>query len=234
VTLTGYVPTTRDVLLGLLLHVLLGEFLGYGSILPLAILPISFLTGGHAAPLLDAYAWELVILALLVPYLSRRDLRGPAALWLERIDWPRLATLAVLAYLAILIGDMVLDDLWPTPNTTPDDDISADFDRLRPDPLAFAGYAACITVVGPVVEELVFRGLFYAHIRARLGAPLTIAITGSLFGLLHGGPPSYALSIVLTGIVLGCLREWTGGVATPIAAHILNNMIASLGDFDLS
>ena len=81
-----------------------------------------------------------------------------------------------------------------------------------------------------MVEELVFRGWLYAHLRARFRALPTIVLTGALFGLLHGGPPGYALSIAISGMIYGALREWTGGIVAPTATHILNNTIATLGD----
>jgi membrane protease YdiL (CAAX protease family) len=225
-----WVPTGRDVLLGFALHVVLGGLLGFGSILPIDFLQFPLFAGGEYAPVLDAYGWELVILAVIIPYLCRQDLAGREALWIERIDWSLVAVLAIGAYMLILLSDLAIEALLPTPGSTPDDGISADLNDLRDTPFGFALFAACISFVGPIVEEVVFRGLLFAHIRARLGALPTIAITGALFGLLHGGPPSYAASIVATGLILGVLREWTGGIVAPTAAHVLNNLIATLAD----
>lgn len=209
---------------------MLGGLLGFGSILPFDFLHFPLFAGGTYAPVLDAYVWELVILSIIIPYLCRNDLAGREALWIERIDWSLVLILAVGAYMLILLSDLVIEALLPTYGATPSDGIASDFDDLRETPLGLALFAASISLVGPVVEEVVFRGLLYAHIRAYLGALPTIAITGALFGLLHGGPPAYAASIVATGIILGALREWTGGIVAPTAAHILNNLIATVAD----
>lgn len=220
-------PTTRDVVLGFLLHILLGELLGVGSIFPFA-LPIAIFDGAAATPLLDAYAFEVVIFCLLIPYLCRRDISGAAALWLNRIDPGRVAALAAGAFLVSYLGGFLIDAVLGVADWTPDDDIRQDFDSQGDSPIGYFLYAMVPVTIAPVVEELVFRGLLFTHIRSKLGPVPTIAISGALFGLLHGGPPSYAASIVLSGIVFGLLRERTGGVTVPIAAHLLNNAIATL------
>lgn len=217
-------------LLGVALHVALGTLLGYGSILPFQLPDLS-LFGEAALPAgLDDYAWEVVILSALLPYLCRRDIAGREALWLDRADWGYVLVLVIGAFMLGTVAELAIDGLWPTPGGTPDDGIRAELEDLRYAPLDFALYATCISVVGPVVEELVFRGWLYAHLRARLGALPTIFLTGALFGLLHGGPIGYAISIAVSGMIYGALRELTGGIVAPTAAHILNNTIATLGD----
>lgn len=208
----------------------LGILFGYGSILPFDLPQLS-LFGETALPsALDEYAWEVVILSALLPYLCRRDVAGRDALWIDRTDWSLVLVLVIGAFMLGILADFAIESLLPTPGSTPDDGIRAELGDLRYTPLDFALYATCISLVGPVVEELVFRGWLYAHLRAHLGALPTILLTGALFGLLHGGPLGYAISIAVSGMIYGALREWTGGIVAPTATHILNNTIATLGD----
>lgn len=211
--------------LGFLLHVFLGELLGVGSIFPVTLGIGIFGHGGST--LVDACAWEIVIFSLLLPYLARPDLAGPAALWLERVG-PWTALRIALAVFAInYLASDIIHAVLGTPDSTPDDRIDQEFEDLQKHPLGYALFALIVVVLGPVIEELVFRGLIQTHVRAKLGPALGIAISGALFGLLHGGPPPYAASLVFTGIVLGILREKTGGVTVPIAAHIVHNTLAT-------
>jgi membrane protease YdiL (CAAX protease family) len=225
-----WVPTGRDMLLGLALHVALGTLLGYGSILPIDLSQLSLFDGVVLPSALDEYAWELVILSALLPYLCRHDIAGREALWIDRTDWSLILVLVIGAFMLDIVSEFAIDGLLPTPSSTPDENIREGLGDLRDAPLDLALYAACISLVGPVVEELVFRGWLYTHLRARLPALPTIVLTGALFGLLHGGPLAYALSIVVSGMIYGALREWTGGIVAPTATHILNNTIATLGD----
>jgi len=217
-------------LLGLALHVALGTLLGYGSILPFELPQLALFNGAGLPSALDEYAWELVILSFLLPYLCRRDIAGREALWLDRTDWSLVLVLVIGAFMLSILAEFAIDGLLPTYDSSPDDSIRAGLIYLSSTPLDLALYATCISLVGPVVEELVFRGWLYAHLRARLGALPTIVLTGALFGLLHGGPPGYAISIVMSGMIYGALRELTGGIVAPTATHTLNNTIATLGD----
>jgi membrane protease YdiL (CAAX protease family) len=217
-------------LLGLALHVALGTLLGYGSILPIDLPQLSLFGDAVLPATLDEYAWEVVILSALVPYLCRRDIAGREALWIDRTDWSLILVLVIGAFMLDIVSEFAIDALLPTPGYTPDDNIREGLSSLSDTPLDLALYGVCISIVGPVVEELVFRGWLYAHLRVRLGALPTIVLTGALFGLLHGGPPGYAISIMISGMIYGALREWTGGIVAPTATHILNNTIATLGD----
>ena len=213
-------------MLGFLLHISLGELLGLGSIFPFS-LPIAIFPDDDS-PLRDAYAWEIVILSLVLPYLCRRDLRGWGALWVNKVDIGLLIALPVGAFMASFLGEMLIDQLLGTSAWTPTDDIRSDLNEQSANPLSLFLYALTPTCIAPVVEELVFRGLLYTHIRAKMGPLPTILITGALFGLLHGGPLPYAVSIVLSGIIYGIVREKTGGITAHVAAHLLNNVIATL------
>jgi hypothetical protein len=58
-------------------------------------------------------------------------------------------------------------------------------------------------LVAPLVEETVFRGFLYPVIARRLGIAAGIAITGTLFGLMHAGNPN--------STILGQFPTETGG-----------------------
>lgn len=85
---------------------------------------------------------------------------------------------------------------------------------------------ALLVVVGPVVEELMFRGYMYGKIR-EAGTPawLTILVVSVLFGAVHlqwnVGIDTFALSVVM------CLtREISGTVWPSILMHMSKNGLA--------
>jgi membrane protease YdiL (CAAX protease family) len=89
---------------------------------------------------------------------------------------------------------------------------------------AFIACFVVIAFVGPVVEELTFRGLGYTLLEP-YGRWTAITITAIVFGLQHGlvqGLPE----LVLFGIALAWLRAETDSVYPPIVLHSLFNGLA--------
>src|SRR5579862_5832822 len=88
-------------------------------------------------------------------------------------------------------------------------------------------------LVAPLVEETIFRGFLYPVIARRLGVAAGVAITGTLFGLMHaaqlwGGWGQIALLIVV-GVVLTWVRARTGTVAASYFVHLGYNGLQLAG-----
>ena len=86
--------------------------------------------------------------------------------------------------------------------------------------LGLTGLLTC--VVGPVAEELFFRGVVYSAIRRRTSWKVATLVSGVLFALMHANPIGF-LSIFLLGCLLANLYERTGSLAGPLAVHMLHN-----------
>ena len=85
--------------------------------------------------------------------------------------------------------------------------------------------ALALVVAGPILEEVIYRGLIYGKLRKKHSLITSILIVSILFGFLHGqwnvGVDVFALSVV------ACLmRETTGTIYAGIILHILKNTIA--------
>ena len=85
--------------------------------------------------------------------------------------------------------------------------------------------ALALVVAGPILEEVIYRGLIYGKLRKKHSLVTSILIVSILFGFLHGqwnvGVDVFALSVV------ACLmRETTGTIYAGIILHILKNAIA--------
>jgi membrane protease YdiL (CAAX protease family) len=79
-------------------------------------------------------------------------------------------------------------------------------------------------VLAPVLEEVLYRGAFQAHLRRHmswLGATLVVAL---VFALAHHPLRwNVLLSHFLAGCVLCVLREWRGSLVAPMVTHFLLN-----------
>lgn len=89
---------------------------------------------------------------------------------------------------------------------------------------------ACI--VAPILEETMFRGFFYRHLReatggmSRSGSVLISAlVTSVFFAVLHPQGLLAAPGITGIGLAFAFMREWRGSLLPSIIAHALNNTV---------
>ena len=85
-----------------------------------------------------------------------------------------------------------------------------------------------IGIIGPIAEELAFRGLIMAMIRkTRLGVVGAILVAAVSWSALHFGYSAPLLLLVLLdGIVLGSARYFSRSLWVPIGMHITGNMFS--------
>lgn len=86
------------------------------------------------------------------------------------------------------------------------------------------GLMALVALIGPVAEEIYFRGLLYGWLRARIGVAKGLFLSALLFSLLHANGYAF-LPILALGLLLGWVYERTGSLAAPIAVHIVHNVV---------
>jgi membrane protease YdiL (CAAX protease family) len=83
-----------------------------------------------------------------------------------------------------------------------------------------------LVVVGPIVEELLFRGFLYGRLR-ELHAPvwLSVLLVSAVFGFVHG-QWNLAVDVFILGVIASLLREKTGTVWPGVVIHMMKNAIA--------
>jgi uncharacterized protein len=84
-----------------------------------------------------------------------------------------------------------------------------------------------IGIIGPLGEEVFFRGFAYRCFRARWGPVPGMLLSAALFSLIHVHPVGL-LPIFVVGCTLAYLYERTGTLVAPFAMHAVNNIIALL------
>jgi membrane protease YdiL (CAAX protease family) len=87
-------------------------------------------------------------------------------------------------------------------------------------------YFLTVVILSPIIEELLFRGLFLRRFNKELDVTLAILISSVLFGVCHnfGG----ILGAILFGICVSILYIKSKNILVPIFAHFLNNLLAVL------
>lgn len=90
------------------------------------------------------------------------------------------------------------------------------------DPYIIALTVFTAVVVAPFCEELFFRGFIYRISRSLLGPLLAALASGLIFGAIHGNLASLP-QLVLMGLLLAFLYEWSGSLWTNILFHMTFN-----------
>ena len=81
-----------------------------------------------------------------------------------------------------------------------------------------------VSVLGPVVEEVFFRGFMYSAVRKHTGVLAAAFLSGAIFSMLHTNIVGF-LPIMALGVLLAYLYETTGSLVASISVHILHNSI---------
>lgn len=90
-------------------------------------------------------------------------------------------------------------------------------------PWTLAGLLVVACVIAPLNEELLFRGALFRYLRQALGRMPALALTGALFGILHGNWAGF-LPLALLGVAFALAYERTGDLRVSIVAHGLFNL----------
>ncbi len=196
---------------GDLLLILLGAFI-------LASLPALFLEPTAVT------GWILSALLLMSPLAVLQWKRRPDASQLypftppAHISWPQLLLFSVSALLALDLVDYLITQVLP-----PSPQLAGDINGLLQfgTPLRGLGVMLAVLILGPLGEELLFRGFVYRYLLKNRGVTEAVLISSLLFALFH--PGVYTLQILLFGFLLALLRWRTGSLLPPLILHLLNN-----------
>jgi hypothetical protein len=83
--------------------------------------------------------------------------------------------------------------------------------------------------VGPVFEELLFRGALFAALLRRWGVAVAAVVPSVLWGAIHLQYEAwYLASIAGSGVVLAIIRWKSGSLYAPLALHSGFNFVATL------
>jgi uncharacterized protein len=173
----------------------------------------------HLAALTAAQA--LIVTAMVVLLTRRKGTLGRARmLALEPIGLVRLA----LTMVAIVGALYLLTELPQTILDISDQEALKWITKLRPVWLA----APLLVLVGPISEELLFRGFAYGGLApSRIGPIGAILVTSTIWAMVH---VQYAWPIVgqifVYGLVLGVARWRSGSLWPPLVMHVLINLYA--------
>ena len=174
--------------------------------------------------ILDLMAIGLV--GLLILRRARRPVRD--FLGMDAAPLGRLVAIGLRGYLlwvpilVVVIVAVVQIARWFHIEPTPQAVVVMLLQESRPR-LLFA-LMGLVAVVGPVAEEILFRGVTYGALRRRWGVGWAVVSSAALFAALHTDPIALVPIFVL-GLLLAGLYERTGSLIPSMTVHIVHNSV---------
>ncbi len=90
-------------------------------------------------------------------------------------------------------------------------------------------------LVAPLVEEVMFRGLLYRHLRDLTGSwgrPLSVVLSalfsGLVFAVIHPQGIVAVPFLTLLALAFALVREWRGTLVPSMVAHAINNAVLTM------
>lgn len=216
-------------------------FWGYAEIL--VVTALFLVSGLVAATLMRAASPYLHINTdlgwsmLMVEALGYAAVFGSMKLLFARYGEPLFRSLAWIPYnfkpqhlvitgLLLYVGIVILGNLLGLPN------VETPFEKLLKDPVSRIVIALFGVSVGPIVEELLFRGLLQPVLVDSFGALYGILGTAVLFGGMHLMQNAFlwqsGVLITIVGFVLGVIRHVSGSTRASAITHVSYNALPFL------
>ena len=133
-----------------------------------------------------------------------------------RWNWHRRATFGLLGLGMLTVSVDAVSRYLPMPKSTP-------FDQFFERPSDAYLIALFAVTIGPLMEELFFRGFLYPVLARRTGSAAAVVLTAIPFGLMHYlqyKSWGAVLVITLVGVVLTIVRAVTKSVASSFFVHV--------------
>jgi membrane protease YdiL (CAAX protease family) len=90
-----------------------------------------------------------------------------------------------------------------------------------------------IGVIGPVIEEIYFRGILFGWFRRYFRPWVGIIVSSTVFGMLHFKSIMTIAFAFLFGVVLSWLYEHEKSLVYPIVLHMTINIVVTTMNFYL-
>jgi membrane protease YdiL (CAAX protease family) len=160
--------------------------------------------------------WLGLVLAIAVDRTYLLALRRPRS-------WGRALRLGIAAVVFVYVFEIFVSVL-PLPQSPSSEQGLTPTHWEPAHAAAFAANVALFTIVAPIVEELMFRGLGQSLLRY-LGRVPAILLVGATFGVTHGLLEALVVLIPF-GVALAYLRDRTDSVYPGMLVHASFNAVA--------
>jgi hypothetical protein len=167
--------------------------------------------------------WIMIFTIIYILYRTRNNLDGLkccADNLFSKISFKTWILLGITSYIFALGSGYIFTDIIPL------ESYIFGFMSITSNLSAVGVDFLSTVIVGPIFEELVFRGIILNRLNRRMHLILAILIPSILFALFH--PYTAQLSCLIFAITMCIAYLISGNILIPITLHMLNNLISML------
>jgi CAAX protease family protein len=95
--------------------------------------------------------------------------------------------------------------------------------KISGTPMDLSLFLLVTLLLGPIAEEVIYRGIFYSPYRKKYGVTKAVLITSLFFCMVHNAFGPFLFSVLLTA-----LYEKTESIIPPMIAHSIHNLLVVL------
>ncbi|MBN2097743.1 MAG: CPBP family intramembrane metalloprotease [Candidatus Omnitrophica bacterium] len=181
-----------------------------------------------ASTLLNTGILDLTLLGLVIYFVTKKYKQGLASLGLKIKNIGKNIVLGCLSYVAFLpvLAFLFLMIIWIASYFNYQPPVQNLFKLFLEEKRIWLLIYSTLMVVllGPVVEEVFFRGFAYNALKRSLGAKAAIVLTAVIFSALHANVFGF-LPIAALGFLLAYVYEKSGSLIPAITIHIVHNSV---------
>lgn len=174
---------------------------------------------------LAALTSYLVVLTLVSQNLSADEGVSLADIGLRggRFSWPATFGVAILIYLTMsLIAGLYVQ---ATGYVNEQEITGLVGEGFSGGPLVVGLMLLAVVVLGPVVEEIIFRGYLQSALAEKMPPWLAVGISSVVFAAFHLELGAFPL-LAIVGVGLGAAYQITGTLWPAVLIHMVNNALA--------
>ena len=169
---------------------------------------------------------SLIMLSIVVGFLWAREISPTELFGIRKLSFWRAALIGVLlvaAMFPILMLSTVLTQMGMRGEAREQEVVQFFREAAGANqPLSIAAMYVMAVIVAPVVEEVIFRGYFYAVFKKWAGGFASLIFTAALFAVVHTNV-AVLPSLMILAVGLTLAYEWSGSILVPIAMHATFN-----------
>lgn len=151
-----------------------------------------------------------------------------------KIDWRKVGKIALFGVALVALEVLVIYILQLTKTNIPTFRKDSTLEIIVSNNFfLFLVFILVIGIIGPVIEEIYFRGILFGWFRKYFKPWVGIIVTSTIFGLLHYKSVLTIIAAFVYGLMFSWLYEREKSLVYPIALHMAVNIAVTFANFYL-
>lgn len=184
----------------------------------------------------STFGVNLIVFLVLLAYLSKHFKIAWEDLglkWIRPFQHFGLGLLSYIGFVPIFFGLVLMSALVCSAlGIQPQPHVIVMIFQEETSRIVLALLALFASLIGPILEEIFFRGFIYPAAKKRWGVPVGMIVTSLFFAAIHMNAFQF-FPILGLGLLLTFLYEATGSLIPSITLHALNNTVSVIFTFSL-